>query len=73
MVEQTPCRSERLLLTYPDAAARLGLSRTTLYKLVASGELTAVHVGKAVRIPADEIRAFVERIKAESSLVPVAR
>lgn len=45
----------RLLLTIPQAAAQLGLGRSTLYLLIRAGELTPVHVGRAVRIPVCEL------------------
>ena len=35
------------------------LSRTTVYQLIGSGELRAIHVGRAVRVPESEIERFV--------------
>lgn len=55
-----------LLLTVAEAGQRLSLGRTTVYGLVASGELRAVHVGRSVRIPLAEIEAFASRLIAES-------
>jgi excisionase family DNA binding protein len=49
-----------------------GLSRATLYRLMGEGKIRPVKIGRAVRIPADELRAFVERLKAEAGLAPVA-
>jgi excisionase family DNA binding protein len=57
MIETT----EPLLLRVPEAAWRLGLSRSTLYELIAAGELRVIKVGRAVRIPAAELAAWVER------------
>ena len=54
-------RSERLLLTVPEAAWRLGLSRATVYELVAAREISVIKVGRATRIPAAELVAWVER------------
>jgi hypothetical protein len=31
-----------------------------------------VHFGKSVRIPADELQAYVDRAKADAGLAPVA-
>jgi excisionase family DNA binding protein len=54
-------RSARLLYRIPEAADQLGLSRSTLYELVAAGELRVVKIGRAVRIPAAELTDWVER------------
>lgn len=52
---------ERLLLTFGDAAARLQLSRTTIYDLVKRGELPTVRVGRAVRIPTLALSEWIAR------------
>jgi len=53
----------RLLLTTAQAAERLGLSRATIQRLLASGELASVHVGRAHRIPVTDLERFVERLR----------
>lgn len=53
---------ERLLLTVPEAAMRLGLGRSLIYQLVMSGELASVKVGRARRVPVSALEQFVERI-----------
>jgi excisionase family DNA binding protein len=55
---------ERLLLRVPEAAWRLGLSRSTVFALIAAGELRVVKVGRAVRIPSTELIAWIERQSA---------
>ena len=57
-----------LLHDIPDASRMTGLSRATLYRLMAEQKLRPVKIGRSVRIPADELRAFVERLKAEAGL-----
>ena len=52
--------TDRLLLRIPDATDRLGLSRSTLYELIAAGELPVVRIGRAVRVPAAALVAWVE-------------
>ena len=52
---------ERLLVRIPEAAERLGLSRSTVYELIASGELNVIRYGRAVRVPVGELAAWVER------------
>ena len=52
---------QSLLLTVGEAAAVLAIGRTTLYELIATGQLATVHIGRAVRIPRSELEAFVDR------------
>ena len=47
------------LITIPVAAARLGLSRSKLYELIADGELPTVRIGRARRIAVDDLRSFI--------------
>lgn len=50
----------RLLVRIPEACDRLSLGRSTIYALIAKGEIKAVKVGAAVRIPASELERWVE-------------
>ena len=59
--------TDRLLHRIPEAAWRLGLGRSTLYELIAAGELRAIKIGRAVRIPASELEAWVERRAREEA------
>lgn len=52
---------ERLLLSRADAAAELGISTDTLRRLIASGELDVVRIGRSVLIPQEDVLALVER------------
>lgn len=47
------------LYTIPEAARALRLSRSTLYILIARGELDTVTVGRLRRVPAAAIDAYV--------------
>lgn len=51
----------RLLVTVQEAAAVLAIGRTTLYQLIADGQMSTVRIGRAVRIPVAELEAFVDR------------
>jgi excisionase family DNA binding protein len=55
--------SPRLLLRVDEAAARLSVSRASLYRLLSSGRLRAVRVGRATRIPARELERFVRELQ----------
>ena len=41
-----------LLLTVHQASQLIGVSRTTLYKLMDTGQLSHVHIGASRRVPA---------------------
>ena len=45
-------------LTPREVARGLGLSPQKVYQLARDGELPAAHVGRSVRIPADELEAW---------------
>ena len=53
------------LAAYTDAqvAAALHVSKRTVYRLRKSGALRSVHIGRAVRIPADALAQFLERAR----------
>ena len=50
---------QRLLLTVDEAAEALAVSRSTIYRLLKSGDLVATRIGTAVRIPEQALRRFV--------------
>jgi len=59
---------EPLLLRVGEVCARLGMSRSTIYREIENGNLRAFKIGKSVRISADEVIRYVERL---NSLEPV--
>jgi excisionase family DNA binding protein len=59
----TDDESERLMLTIPQAAHRLGVGRTTVYELTNAEELELVHIRGCARIPAASVDDFVQRIR----------
>ena len=58
---------EQLLLTTTQAARALGVSRTTIYKLITKGELVPTHIGRSTRISLAELHRFVARLDAKNS------
>ena len=44
-----------------DAARMIGVGRTTLYALIAAGEIEAIKIGKATRITTASLNALVTR------------
>ena len=59
--ERTGRPDRVLLLTIVEAARVLSIGRTTMYELVGAGEISVVHIGRAVRVPVSELEAFVGR------------
>lgn len=57
---------EPLFLTIREAAAALSVSRSRVYELVNSGDLTIVHVGgaKTTRIRRAEVEQYAENLPA---------
>ena len=55
--EGTP---QRLLLRIPEAAETLGIGRTKIYEMIATGELPTIRVGRAVRISVSTLQKWVE-------------
>ncbi|MBL7487615.1 helix-turn-helix domain-containing protein [Frankia sp. AgB1.9] len=53
----------RLLHTTAEAAEQLGISRSRVYELLASGELESICIGRLRRIPHDSLIAYVGRLR----------
>jgi excisionase family DNA binding protein len=47
-------------VSYPEAERYSGLSHTTLWRYVGSGDLKAARVGRSIRIHLPSLRAFME-------------
>jgi excisionase family DNA binding protein len=57
---------EPLMLTYKEAAKKMGVSLSKLYKLLRAGEIRSLKLGpQERRIPMSECRAYVDRLVAE--------
>lgn len=50
---------ERMLLRPGEAAELLGFSRSTVYSLIASGQLPSVRIGNSTRVPLAGLRAWL--------------
>jgi excisionase family DNA binding protein len=48
------------LLTVAEVAAQLRVSTMTIYRLIRSGELPAVRVGRNYRVRADELEVYLQ-------------
>lgn len=60
-------------LTVEEAARRLSVGRTTMYALLASGEVPSVTIGRLRRIPAEALNDYVAtRAQAARSTIALA-
>lgn len=51
---------ERILLRPAEAAEMLGIGRSTVYELIAVGDLPVVRIGQSVRISAEVLREWAQ-------------
>lgn len=65
MTAREDASSDRLLLRVEEAAERLGIGRTLMYKMVLSGRVESVHVGRLRRVPAECLDDAVARLRRE--------
>ena len=49
----------KILLTVPEAAAALAISRSKLYELLASGLIRSVRIDGSRRVPIEALEAYV--------------
>ena len=52
---------DKLLLRPTEAAEAIGIGRSKVYELLASGELPSIRIGCSVRVPVDALRAWIDR------------
>jgi excisionase family DNA binding protein len=52
----------KLLLTPDEAAGALGIKRTKLYHLSATGQIASVKIGALRRFPVEALEAYVRRL-----------
>jgi excisionase family DNA binding protein len=49
----------KLLVTIPDAAALLSISKASCYRLVSSGQIRSIKIGKLRRVPVSALQDFI--------------
>lgn len=53
---------DRMLLTVEEAATVLGVGRSLMFELIASGQIESVRVGRLRRLRPDDLRAYVSAL-----------
>jgi len=72
-VEREPVESSvGVLLRVEEAAARLGIGRTLMYRLVLTGEVESIPLGRLRRIPAECLDEYVARLRSAHRQPPAA-
>jgi excisionase family DNA binding protein len=62
MAENTPGDVSGVkFLTVAEVATVMRVSKMTVYRLVHSGELPAVRVGRSFRVPEDQVNEYLQR------------
>ena len=61
---------DKLLLRVPEAAESTGLSRSTIYELISSGDLPSVKVGRVIRVRVDALREWVQNRSSPAPSAP---
>ena len=55
-----------VLLTVEEAAQRLRIGRTSMYRLVSTGAIETVTIGRLRRVPAECLVEYVDRLRADT-------
>lgn len=58
---------EKLLARPAEAADAIGVGRSKIYELIASGTVPSVRIGRSVRVPVEALRKWVEEQVATNS------
>ena len=73
--QQVPARgddtgiTDRHLITVEDAARRLSIARSNVYRFLERGELPSVKLGRCRRIAVEDLNEFVRRLRVRAGIV----
>jgi excisionase family DNA binding protein len=65
MAERPAPRTAVRFLTVAEVANIMRVSKMTVYRLVHSGELIAVRVGRSLRVPEPAVRAYLNDARTD--------
>jgi excisionase family DNA binding protein len=57
----------KLLLTVPEAAEALGISRSKLYQLISAGTIRSVRIDGSRRVPVDSLTTYINQLMEEAA------
>jgi excisionase family DNA binding protein len=52
------------LISIAEFQEMVSVSRSTVLRLIERGEIRCVHIGRAVRIPSEDVASFIARLQA---------
>ncbi|KQY55303.1 hypothetical protein ASD11_17275 [Aeromicrobium sp. Root495] len=58
---------EPLLVTVEDAARRLGIARTSMFRLIQEQEVDSVRIGRLRRVPVVCLDEYVARLRSQDA------
>ena len=61
-----------LLVRVSQAGEILGVGRSTVYELIARGEIETVHIGRCCRVPVAALDEYVERLRGTAGASPAS-
>ena len=64
--------ADEILFSVSEAARRLGIGRSLLYRLILEGEVLSVKIGRSRRVPRCALEEFVKRKVADAEGVDFA-
>lgn len=59
--DQTPDLNDVTFLTVAEVAARMRVSKMTVYRLVHNGELPAVRLGRSFRVTEEDVNDYIRK------------
>jgi len=59
--------ADEILLTVREAARRLGIGRSLLYRLMLEGQVLSVKIGRSRRVPVSALEEFAKKKAAEAA------
>jgi excisionase family DNA binding protein len=65
----TDTHTPRLALTVVEAGERIGVKRTTMYKLIRDGEIESFTIGRLRKVDPAELDAYIKRRSAVARAV----
>lgn len=58
----------QLLYSVEEAAGMIGIGRTFMFRLLATGEIDSLKIGRRRKIPRDAIDGYIERLRAQQGV-----
>jgi prophage regulatory protein len=60
---------DKLLLRASEVCEMTGLGKSKTYELIAAGVIPSVRIGKSVRVPADQLRHWIETLQGGQQVI----